>query len=88
MVEIEKLDTRQLDAEAKSLCLLAAVTITHIVVEYQINLQPMDKRLLCELLLPRPDFESKVSQDVENLDNLLPKKKGYDAKYHYSIFNI
>ncbi|CAG2252463.1 unnamed protein product [Mytilus edulis] len=43
MVEIEKLDTRQLDAEARSLCLLAAVTITHFVVEYQINLQPMEK---------------------------------------------
>jgi hypothetical protein len=64
----------QLDEEAKKLHLTTAVTVTHLVDIYKVELEDRDKQLLCEALLPMPDFEKKISPDVYNLKNVLPIK--------------
>lgn len=62
----------QLDEEAKILHLITAVTVIHLVNEYEVELEHRDKQLLCEALLPMPDFEKKISPDVEHLKKYLP----------------
>lgn len=65
---------QQLTDEAKSMRLLTAVTLTHIIIEHGIKLETKERRMLCEALLPRPDFENRSSQDVEDLQTFLPKQ--------------
>ncbi|XP_052062678.1 E3 ubiquitin-protein ligase rnf213-alpha-like isoform X2 [Mytilus californianus] len=72
--ELDVVSGQQLTDEAKGMCLLTAVTLTHIICEYGIKLETKERRMLCEALLPRPDFENKVSQDVEDLKSFLPNQ--------------
>lgn len=62
----------KLDEEAKILHLITAVTVTHLVNEYEVELDQRDQRLLCEALLPMPDFEKKISPDIDHLKKYLP----------------
>ncbi|CAC5419831.1 unnamed protein product [Mytilus coruscus] len=80
--ELERRKTEKLDLEAKTLCLVTAVTVTHIVVEFEVHLASDEKRILCEALLPSPDFDSKTSLDVEEAVKFLPK----DIKYELITF--
>lgn len=72
--DLDAVRRQQLTDEAKSMCLLTAVTLTHIIIEHGIKLETKDRRMLCEALLPRPDFENKVSRDVEDLQTFLPNQ--------------
>lgn len=76
--ELEKRKKEKLDLEAKTLCLVTAVTVTHIVVEFEVHLENKERRMLCEALLPSPDFDSKTSLDVEEAVKFLPKDIKYD----------
>jgi hypothetical protein len=67
-----KTNRDQLDEEATILHLITAVTVTHLVNEYEVELEHKDKRLLCEALLPMPNFEKKISPDVDHLKGYLP----------------
>ncbi|XP_052062680.1 E3 ubiquitin-protein ligase rnf213-alpha-like isoform X2 [Mytilus californianus] len=71
--ELERRKTEKLDLEGKTLCLVTAVTVTHIVVEFEVHLASDERRMLCEALLPSPDFDSKTSLDVEEAVKFLPK---------------
>lgn len=70
LVEIGR---NQTGVEMKTLRLVSAVTVTYIIDEYGIKMDYKDKRMLCEALLPNPDFETKTSEDVDNLKSFLPK---------------
>ncbi|XP_063441660.1 E3 ubiquitin-protein ligase rnf213-alpha-like [Mytilus trossulus] len=71
--KLERRKTEKLDLEAKTLCLVTAVTVTHIAVEFEVHLARDERRMLCEALLPSPDFDSKTSPDVEEAVKFLPK---------------
>ncbi|XP_052062754.1 E3 ubiquitin-protein ligase rnf213-alpha-like isoform X2 [Mytilus californianus] len=69
---LDKIGKEPVNIETKSLRLTTAVSVTYLINEYDVKIEYKEKRMLCEALLPMPDFENKTSTDLEDLKNFLP----------------
>ncbi|CAC5419845.1 unnamed protein product [Mytilus coruscus] len=84
--QLENMKKDKLDAEGKTLHLVTAVTVTHTVVTFEVGLEVKERRMLCEALLPCPDYDTKTSPDVEELKTFLSTdlKKVTDSVLKFS----
>ena len=71
---------KDLDEEGQLMRLITAVTLTVLVGKYTIDIELKGRNTLCELLLPRPDFEKKICSDVEGFKIFFPEFRYFNGK--------
>jgi hypothetical protein len=71
---------KDLDEEGQLMRLITAVTLTVLVKKYSIDIELKGRITLCELLLPRPDFEKKICSDVEGFKTFFPEFRYLNGK--------
>ena len=71
---------KDLDEEGQLMRLVTAVTLAVLVEKYTIDIELKGRITLCELLLPRPDFEKKICSDVEGFKTFFPEFRYLNGK--------
>ena len=84
--ELHKREKETLTDDGQTLHLVTALTLTWMVVEYGINLDPECTTLLCEALLPSLAMKRDNSSDINGLKDYFPSQPRYTVIYFIVCF--
>ena len=79
--ELHKREKETLTDDGQTLHLVTALTLTWMVVEYGIDLDPECTTLLCEALLPSLAMKRDNSSDINGLKDYFP------SQHRYTVLN-